>query len=136
MRKKSPPKNKKTKKAKFVNAGNFWKPEKKQTQKGKAARKPGFYSSDAWLKLRVDALEYYGGECCLCGKNKKQHNVVMHVDHIKPRSTHPHLELCFSNLQVLCEECNLGKGNRYSVDHRPADKMAGIKPEWADEDWS
>ena len=42
----------------------------------------------------------------------------MHVDHIKPRSTHPHLSLDESNLQVLCDDCNVGKSNRYEDDWR------------------
>ena len=37
---------------------------------------------------------------------------MLEVDHIKPRSTHPELALDFDNLQVLCHDCNQGKGNR------------------------
>ena len=36
--------------------------------------------------------------------------VVLHVDHIKPRSKFPELELSLDNTQVLCADCNLGKG--------------------------
>ena len=42
----------------------------------------------------------------------------MHVDHIKPKSTHPHLALVKSNMQVLCEDCNMGKSNRDATDFR------------------
>jgi 5-methylcytosine-specific restriction endonuclease McrA len=42
----------------------------------------------------------------------------MHVDHIKPRSRFPHLELSLDNLQVLCAACNVGKGNRDEIDWR------------------
>ncbi|RYZ77711.1 MAG: hypothetical protein EOP05_00795 [Proteobacteria bacterium] len=45
---------------------------------------------------------------------------AMHVDHIKPRSKYPHLELEFSNLQVLCRQCNFGKSNKYEDDFRSA----------------
>ncbi|RYZ77144.1 MAG: HNH endonuclease [Proteobacteria bacterium] len=44
----------------------------------------------------------------------------MHVDHIKPRSKYPHLELEFSNIQVLCPPCNFGKSNKYEDDFRSA----------------
>jgi 5-methylcytosine-specific restriction endonuclease McrA len=41
-----------------------------------------------------------------------------HVDHIKPRKTHPHLALDFDNLQILCEDDNHGKANWDSTDWR------------------
>ena len=58
----------------------------------------------------------------------KHDGAKMHVDHIKPRSKYPRLELDFDNLQVLCEDCNLGKSNRYKVDLRPAKKKASVYP--------
>ena len=45
-------------------------------------------------------------------------NVELHVDHIKPRSKHPELELDINNLQILCKDCNLGKSNTDSIDYR------------------
>jgi 5-methylcytosine-specific restriction endonuclease McrA len=42
----------------------------------------------------------------------------MHVDHIKPRSKYPALELAEDNLQVLCELCNIGKSNTNETDWR------------------
>jgi len=41
------------------------------------------------------------------------------VDHIKPRHTHPELKLERSNLQVLCYDCNKGKGAWDQTDWRP-----------------
>ena len=35
-----------------------------------------------------------------------------------PRKTHPHLALSLDNLQVLCEDCNCGKGSWDSTDWR------------------
>ena len=35
----------------------------------------------------------------------------MHVDHVKPRSKFPELALDLSNLQVLCNLCNVAKSN-------------------------
>jgi len=44
--------------------------------------------------------------------------VIIHVDHIKPRSLFPKLELVFDNMQVLCKKCNLDKGNKNDIDYR------------------
>ena len=78
-----------------------------------------FYSSQPWRRARTAVLNKYGAECMTCGRSKKKHNIVVHVDHIKPRSTYPELELDENNLQILCEDCNLGKGNRDEIDWRP-----------------
>jgi 5-methylcytosine-specific restriction endonuclease McrA len=43
----------------------------------------------------------------------------MHVDHIKPRSLFPLLAADPENLQVLCEDCNVGKSNVDTTDWRP-----------------
>jgi 5-methylcytosine-specific restriction endonuclease McrA len=55
----------------------------------------------------------------LCGRSKRKHGVVIHVDHIKPKSKYPELALEYNNLQLLCEDCNLGKSNKYETDYRP-----------------
>ena len=68
-----------------------------------------FYKSKAWRKLRYQVLLLRGPVCCLCGATRKD-GVVLHVDHIKPRYQYPELELDIDNLQVLCEDCNMGKG--------------------------
>jgi hypothetical protein len=79
-----------------------------------------FYRSQRWRRARIDALEAnrerYGSltcECCLAGSTSQ-----WHVDHIRPRSSHPELALEPANLQVLCADCNLGKGIRYATDWR------------------
>jgi len=76
-----------------------------------------FYSSREWRSLRVDALVKNGRKCCLCGRSPKD-GIILHVDHIKPISKFPELKLTLSNLQILCEDCNLGKSNRYDEDWR------------------
>ena len=78
-----------------------------------------FYKSKEWRRLRVRVLEKYECKCMMCGHSPKEHGIVIHVDHIKPRSTHPHLQLKEDNLQLLCEDCNLGKSNKYKTDWRP-----------------
>lgn len=87
----------------------------------KATRKMAaveFYRSDAWRALRFLALKASNGSCCLCGRSNRHHGVILHVDHIKPKSRFPDLALTLSNLQVLCEDCNMGKGNRDDTDWR------------------
>lgn len=127
---------------KYDNLGGFWKPKeyekpsylrkKKPIRKTKSQRKKDkrlakkrlnksqdFYSSDEWRKLRYRVIRKYKATCMACGRNYRTHKVVIHVDHIKPRSKYPHLALVFENMQVLCEDCNLGKGNTDSIDWRP-----------------
>ena len=84
-----------------------------------------FYESNAWRALRYTALRKFKFTCLACGRRPPQ--VILHVDHIKPRSLHPELELDFNNLQVLCEDCNLGKSNRSQDDLRPSQKVDSIK---------
>lgn len=69
-----------------------------------------FYKSDQWRQVRYFVLRNTGGRCQCCGA-KASDGVSLHVDHIKPRSRYPELELSPDNLQVLCDDCNIGKGD-------------------------
>ncbi|MCR4319780.1 MAG: HNH endonuclease [Candidatus Brocadiaceae bacterium] len=91
----------------------------KEYRQKKRKRDDDFFSSREWQELRYRALTTYGRRCMCCGATPKD-RIVLHVDHIKPRSKHPDLELSFSNLQVLCEACNMGKSNKSSEDFRTA----------------
>lgn len=77
------------------------------------AYKPGmkaeFYQTREWRSVRFDVLRKSNGKCKLCGRSP-DNGIILHVDHIKPRSKFPALELDPKNLQVLCEDCNIGKG--------------------------
>ena len=78
-----------------------------------------FYSSHAYRKWSTDVLARQRAThgynfCVLCGTREGP----FHSDHIKPRSTHPELALDTDNGQVLCEDHNMGKGNRYEQDWR------------------
>jgi len=77
-----------------------------------------FLVTREWRELRYRVLRKRGGSCECCGRNYRDHGVVVHVDHIKPRSKYPHLSLVFENLQVLCEDCNIGKSNKDQTDWR------------------
>jgi hypothetical protein len=79
---------------------------------------PDFYKSIEWRKLRKVALRLYGNMCHHCGMvgtTQKR----LHVDHIKPKSLFSNLCLEITNLQILCEECNTHKSNKYFTDYRP-----------------
>lgn len=94
--------------------------ERKVRQERRHKRKvcaQDFHSSKEWRELRYITLRRYGFKCMACGSAPP--NVVLHVDHIKPRSKYPELALELSNLQVLCEDCNLGKSNHTEDDLRP-----------------
>lgn len=81
------------------------------------AYKPGmkreFYSTKEWRALRWEVLSKSDGRCAMCGHTAQTSGRSMHVDHIEARSRRPDLELHVANLQVLCEDCNLGKGSQY-----------------------
>jgi hypothetical protein len=73
----------------------------------------GFYQTTEWIVLRQRVLDHYGSVCMKCGGTD-----TPSVDHIKPRSLFPALELEFDNMQVLCKPCNSGKSNRHETDYR------------------
>lgn len=61
------------------------------------------------LGLRFQILERDKGRCLQCGRGSAD-GVCLHVDHVIPYSCGGLTVL--NNLQTLCQECNLGKGNR------------------------
>lgn len=70
-----------------------------------------FYHSLEWRSIRYEVLKKYNGKCALCGRSAKD-GIVLHVDHIVPLSKDWNKRLDINNLQVLCEDCNLGKSNK------------------------
>jgi 5-methylcytosine-specific restriction endonuclease McrA len=77
-----------------------------------------FLESYAWRRLRMVVLKKRGRRCECCGATPA-HGARMNVDHIKPRKLFPELALVEDNLQVLCDDCNHGKGNWDQTDWRP-----------------
>lgn len=76
-----------------------------------------FYDSGEWQNIRYKVLQR-GKGCCDCCKNRGTSKNPLQVDHIKPRSKYPELELSLDNLQVLCKACNKGKGAWDETDWR------------------
>lgn len=60
--------------------------------------------------------------CVACGRDGSAAGVILHVDHIVPRSRGGADSL--DNYQTLCWECNLGKGNRDSTNLRQRRRRA------------
>lgn len=83
----------------------------------KKVNSDSFLMSYEWRKLRMEALKKHGARCQCCGASPAT-GAVMNVDHIKPRRIFPELALSLDNLQVLCHECNHGKGNWDMTDWR------------------
>lgn len=76
-----------------------------------------FLSTFEWRRVRMEALKKYGPRCMCCGATPSD-GAVMNVDHIKPRKLFPDLALNINNLQILCHDCNHGKGNWDQTDWR------------------
>lgn len=81
----------------------------------------GFLQSFEWRSVRMMALKKYSPVCMCCGASP-QTGAVLHVDHVKPRKIFPQLALDVSNLQILCGDCNHGKGNWDMTDWRVSNK--------------
>jgi hypothetical protein len=86
--------------------------------------KDDFYKSWAWRTLRMEVLIEQGRRCQCCGSTPLMQDssgqpVRITVDHIQPISIRWELRLQKKNLQVLCDECNQGKGNWDQSDFRP-----------------
>ena len=90
---------------------------KKAEYKKYAQKTRDFYRSSEWRKLRYEVLREQKGKCQCCGRSAKD-GVIIHVDHIIPLSLDWSKRLEKSNLQVLCEDCNIGKSNTDCIDWR------------------
>lgn len=89
-------------------------------------RYAAFYKSADWRRVRYDVLRNNDGRCELCGVSKHD-GARLNVDHIKPLRLHWQLRLNPANLQVLCGQCNHGKGNRDDTDWREEPAEPSLK---------
>lgn len=97
---------------------------RKNTKIAAAEDRKSFYQTWEWKQLRYAVLQEYGPTCMCCGaqrgdKTPQGDSVVIVVDYIKPVAKFWHLRLERTNLQILCNECNQGKGAWDQTDHRP-----------------
>lgn len=76
-----------------------------------------FYECWEWKRLRYDFLKEKDRRCQCCGTSADD-GVRIVVDHIKPIRFFWDLRLEKSNLQILCDDCNMGKGSRDQTDWR------------------
>lgn len=98
---------------------------KQKSKKSEIINIETFYDSWAWKDLRYQALKKYGRRCMNCGQQpNKDNKVIIHVDHIKPIRIYPELALDINNLQVLCGDCNQGKGYWDETDFREITKFS------------
>lgn len=88
-----------------------------------------FLQTYEWRRVRMMALKRYGARCMCCGASPET-GATMNVDHIKPRKLFPQLALDLDNLQILCHECNHGKGNWDMTDWRPEEYDEDPVPKW------
>jgi hypothetical protein len=82
-----------------------------------------------WRRLRLVVRKQQGRRCVCCGASPDDGVTVLHVDHIKPRKRFPELALEITNLQVLCESCNHGKGNWDETDWRSEPARTSLEQE-------
>jgi 5-methylcytosine-specific restriction endonuclease McrA len=80
-----------------------------------------------WRQVRYDFLKEKGRRCQCCGRTPEQDGVRIVVDHILPLRRFWSSRLDPGNLQLLCDDCNQGKGSRDTTDWRP--KAPPLQPE-------
>ncbi|OIP00735.1 MAG: hypothetical protein AUJ97_07710 [Bacteroidetes bacterium CG2_30_32_10] len=59
--------------------------------------------------IRWQVFKRDNWRCVACGQSADD-NVILHIDHIIPRSKGGKDEI--NNYQTLCETCNIGKSNK------------------------
>jgi len=102
-----------------------WHPSKRREASSRHnVNSDAFLLSFEWRQLRMKVLKARGARCECCGFSAKD-GVKIHVDHIKSRRRHPELALDITNLQVLCEVCNHGKGAWDETDWRADSQTSG-----------
>ncbi len=107
-------------------AGNQWqdRPEDdSEDYQPSPGEKRKFYDSWDWRTLRMRALKENDGRCECCGLGRHDCDLLgapvkLHVDHIKPISRFWSRRLDPTNLQILCGDCNQGKGGWDETDWR------------------
>lgn len=76
-----------------------------------------FYESWGWKRARYDFIKDKQRRCQCCGATP-ENGVRIVVDHIHPIRKFWSRRLDPSNFQILCDDCNMGKGSRDQTDWR------------------
>ncbi len=85
-----------------------------------------FYKTKEWKQLREQVIQEYRANnqlfCIACGTIEK-----LVVDHINPVKKFWDQRLERTNLHILCNDCNLGKGSEIIDNTKPIDKAEQIR---------
>lgn len=76
-----------------------------------------FYVSVAWRRLAYRIKLERGAVCECCGARAEDGARIV-TDHIRPVRFYWHLRLTETNVQNLCDDCNIGKGSWDTTDHQ------------------
>ena len=71
-------------------------------------------------KLHIALLEEQGGLCCYCGRRVHLEN--SHIEHFRPQSKYPDLDVAYNNLHTSCIKL-LSKGSTRHCGHFKEDKF-------------
>jgi 5-methylcytosine-specific restriction endonuclease McrA len=115
-----------TKKQSVKRVRNSFSIEKNDGGKGAKQTSKQFLESWEWTTKRMEAIKLFGVKCMCCGASRDT-GAIIHVDHIKPRSKYPELSLDLNNLQILCMQCNKGKGAWDETDWRTNEQKELLK---------
>lgn len=85
---------------------------------GSPDRYEEFYQSWGWKRLRYAVVKERGRRCECCGATP-ENGIRIVCDHIKPIRKYWSLRLDRGNIQILCDDCNMGKGSHDETDWRP-----------------
>ena len=61
-----------------------------------------------YQETKGDLIDRLGEYCSYC---EMQLNAVLAVEHVQPKSQHPHLLLVWDNFLIACPSCNSAKGD-------------------------
>lgn len=73
--------------------------------------------------LRYDVMKRDEFKCVLCGRHASD-SVQLHVDHIVPIAKGG--KTTFDNLRTLCQDCNLGKRDKYDAKGGKLNQTGGV----------
>lgn len=97
---------------------------KKISNRPSEAEIKDFYNSWDWKKLSYQTKLDRGRKCECCGATAPKIRIV--TDHVKPLRHFWHLRLDPKNLQVLCDDCNMGKGSHDRTDWREENSRTNV----------